>query len=96
MYPRGSKMWQEDRPAEETARKSVCEVEVKREVRPQSIFLASPSNRDFQTPNIILKPSLTGEFPWGSKRAFQEWAEIPEGYYCVINLFLSLECKGWE
>ena len=30
MYPRGSKAWQEDRLIEETARKSVCVIGVKR------------------------------------------------------------------
>lgn len=62
-------------------------------MRPQSHFLGSPLNRELQTLNIALEPSLRSQFPWGSKAAVQEWAEIPEGYYCVINLFLSLPVK---
>lgn len=51
-------------------------------------FLGKLSDRERQTTDIVLKPSLRGSVSRGYESAVQEWAEILEGHYCVINLFV--------
>ena len=64
--PKAAKAWQEARGQQEKLQGSLCgrSREGKEwEIRPQSHFLGSLSNKEFQTLNIVLEPSLRGQFP---------------------------------
>lgn len=66
MRPKAAKAWQEARGQQEKLQGSLCgrsEEGKEWEIRPQSHFLGSLSNKEFQTLNVVLEPSLRGQFP---------------------------------